>query len=122
MKAERATLPEKLAKTGARLVRHARRLVLRMAEVAVPRQLSAQIHRRVRRLPSVPARCSRSSVVMAGGLPWFRTTRTRCHGGCRTGRAPEALQRTKATGNACFMGVVLTEEASAAQTENPNTA
>ena len=48
------TLREKLVKIGARLVRHARRLVLQLAEVAVTRDLFAQILSRIRRLPPVP--------------------------------------------------------------------
>jgi hypothetical protein len=48
------TLREKLVKIGARLVRHARRLVLPMAEVAVPRDLFAQILLRTRCLSPVP--------------------------------------------------------------------
>jgi hypothetical protein len=48
------TLREKLVKIGARLVRHARRLVLHMAEVAVTRDLFGQILSRIRRLSPVP--------------------------------------------------------------------
>ena len=48
------TLREKLVKIGARLVRHARRLVLQLAEVAVTRDLSAQILSRIRLLTPVP--------------------------------------------------------------------
>ena len=39
---------------GATLIRHARRLVLQMAEVAVPRDLFAQILTRIRLLSPVP--------------------------------------------------------------------
>jgi hypothetical protein len=41
-------------KIGARLTRHARRLLLQMAEVAVTRDLFAQILSRIRRLSPVP--------------------------------------------------------------------
>jgi len=48
------TLREKSVKSGARLVRHARRLVLQMAEVAVTRDLFAQILSRIKLLTPVP--------------------------------------------------------------------
>jgi hypothetical protein len=48
------TLREKLVKIGARLTRHARRLILQMAEVAVTRDLFAQILSRIRLLAPVP--------------------------------------------------------------------
>ena len=48
------TLREKLVKIGARLTRHARRLVLQMVEVAVPRDLFGQILSRIRLLSPVP--------------------------------------------------------------------
>jgi hypothetical protein len=48
------TLREKLVKLGARLPRHARRVVLQMAEVAVTRDLFAQILSRIRHLKPVP--------------------------------------------------------------------
>jgi len=48
------TLREQLVKIGTRLVRPARRLVLQMAEVAVPRDLVAQILSRIRLLTPVP--------------------------------------------------------------------
>jgi len=48
------TRREKLVKIGARLTRHARRLVLHMAEVAVTRDLFAQILSRIRRLTPGP--------------------------------------------------------------------
>ncbi len=48
------SLREKLVKIGARLTRHARRLVLQMAEVAVTRDLFAQILSRIRHLKPVP--------------------------------------------------------------------
>ena len=47
-------LDEKLVKIGARLIRHARRLVFQMAEVAVSRDLFGQILSRIRRLSPVP--------------------------------------------------------------------
>jgi hypothetical protein len=51
------TLREKLVKIGARIVRHGRYVVFQLAEVAVPRSLSASILRRIDRLrgPPVPA-------------------------------------------------------------------
>ena len=48
------TLRERLVKIGARLTRHARRLVLQMAGVAVTRGLFAQILSRIRPLSPVP--------------------------------------------------------------------
>ncbi len=50
------TLRGKLAKIGARLTRHARRLVLQMAEVAIPRGFFGQILNRIRSLSPVPTR------------------------------------------------------------------
>ena len=40
----------KLIKTGARMVRHARRIILQMAEVAVSRELFAAVLKRIDRL------------------------------------------------------------------------
>ena len=48
------TLREKLVKIGARFTRHARRLVLQMAEVAITRDLFARILNRIRRLSPAP--------------------------------------------------------------------
>ena len=48
------SLREKLVKIGARLTRHARRLILQMAEVAIPRDLFGQILSRIRLLSPVP--------------------------------------------------------------------
>jgi len=48
------TLREKLAKIGARLIRHARQVVLQMAEVTVTRDLFVQILSRIRHLKPVP--------------------------------------------------------------------
>ena len=48
-------LREKLVKIGAWLTRHARRLILQMAEVVIPRDLFGQILIRLRPLPPVPA-------------------------------------------------------------------
>ena len=48
------TLREKLVKIGARIVRHGRHLVFQLAEVAVPRALSAAILRRIDRLRGPP--------------------------------------------------------------------
>ncbi len=48
------TLREKLVKIGARLVRHARPLALQMAEVAVTRDLFAEVLTRIRLLSPVP--------------------------------------------------------------------
>ena len=44
----------KLIKIGARLVRHARRLVFQLAEVAVPRELFRQVLKRIDELRPVP--------------------------------------------------------------------
>ena len=48
------SLREKLVKIGARLTRHARRLILQMAEVAIPRDLFGQTLSRNRLLSPVP--------------------------------------------------------------------
>ena len=48
------TLREKLIKTGAKAVRHARYVTFQMAEVAIPRRLFAAILRRIVRLRPVP--------------------------------------------------------------------
>jgi hypothetical protein len=45
---------EELVKTGARLVRYARRLILQLAEVAVTRDLFGQILSRIRLLLPAP--------------------------------------------------------------------
>lgn len=45
----------KLIKTGARLVRHARRLVFHLAQVAVPRGLFQALLERIRRLCPAPS-------------------------------------------------------------------
>jgi hypothetical protein len=44
------TLREKLVKIGAKVVRHARSVILQLAEVAVPRALFAALLRRIGRL------------------------------------------------------------------------
>ena len=44
------SLQVKLIKTGARMVRHARRIIFQMAEVAVPRELFAAVLKRIDRL------------------------------------------------------------------------
>ncbi len=43
-------LREKLVKVGAKVVRHGRYVVFQMAEVAIPRELFADILRRIDRL------------------------------------------------------------------------
>ena len=48
------TLREKLVKTGAKIVRHGRYIVFQMAEVAIPRDLFADILRRIDRLRTTP--------------------------------------------------------------------
>ena len=48
------TLREKLVKFGARIVRHGRYVVFRLAEVAVPRSLLAEILRQIGRLRGPP--------------------------------------------------------------------
>jgi hypothetical protein len=48
------TLREKLIKIGAGIVRHGRYVVLKLAEVAVPRALFAEILRRIERLRPTP--------------------------------------------------------------------
>ena len=49
------TLREKLVKIGARIVRHGRYIVFQMAEVAIPRDLFADILRRIDRLRPNPS-------------------------------------------------------------------
>ena len=49
------TLREKLVKIGAKIVRHGRYVTLQMAEVAIPRDLFADILRRIGRLRPKPA-------------------------------------------------------------------
>ncbi len=48
------TLREKLVKIGAKIVRHGRYIVFQMAEVAIPRDLFADILRRIDRLRPTP--------------------------------------------------------------------
>jgi hypothetical protein len=49
------TLKRKLVKIGAKIVRHGRYITFRMAEVAIPRALFADILRRIDRLRPTPA-------------------------------------------------------------------
>ncbi len=49
------TLRENLIKIGAKIVRHGRYVVFQMAEVAIPRELFADILRRIDRLRPKPA-------------------------------------------------------------------
>ena len=49
------TLREKLVKIGAKIVRHGRYIVFQMAEVAIPRDLFADILRRIDRLRTTPS-------------------------------------------------------------------
>ena len=49
------TLSDKLVKIGAKIVRHGRYFTFRMAEVAVPNDLFADILRRIGRLRPRPA-------------------------------------------------------------------
>ncbi len=49
------TLREKLIKIGAKIVRHGRYVIFQMAEVAIPRDLFADILRRIDRLRPKPA-------------------------------------------------------------------
>ena len=48
------TLREKLVKIGAKIIRHGRYIVFQMAEVAIPRDLFADILRRIDRLRTMP--------------------------------------------------------------------
>jgi hypothetical protein len=50
------TLREKLIKIGAKVVRHAKAVTFQMAEVAVPRELFAEILDRIGRLRASPQR------------------------------------------------------------------
>ena len=54
------TLREKLIKIGAKVVHHARSVVFRMAEVAIPRELFRLILTRIRRLRPTTAAAGRS--------------------------------------------------------------
>ena len=49
------TLQEKLIKIGANIVRHGRYVTFQMAEVAIPKNLFADILRRIDRLRPKPA-------------------------------------------------------------------
>ncbi len=49
------TLQEKLVKIGAKIVRHGRYVIFQMAEVSIPRDLFAEILRRIDRLRPRPA-------------------------------------------------------------------
>ena len=49
-----STLREKLVKIGAKIVRHGRYVIFQMAEVAVPRDLFADILSRIDRLRPTP--------------------------------------------------------------------
>ncbi len=49
------TLREKLIKIGAKIVRHGRYVTFQMAEVAIPRDLFADILRRIDRLRPKPS-------------------------------------------------------------------
>ncbi len=86
------TMREKLVKIGAKIVRHGRYVIFQMAEVAVPRDLFADILRRIDRLrpKRAPARrrdwCVRytarpaiSDATTANRLaiPWYRHDRRR---------------------------------------------
>ena len=48
------TLPEKLIRIGAKVVRHSKYVSFHLAEVAVPRRLFAIILDRIQRLRAVP--------------------------------------------------------------------
>ncbi len=48
------TLREKLIKIGAKVIRHGRYVIFQMAEVAIPRDLFADIMRRIDRLRPTP--------------------------------------------------------------------
>ena len=64
------TLREKLIKIGAKIVRHGRYIVFQMAEVAIPRDLFADILRRIDRLRTTPlptGRQDRPSCVKTTG-------------------------------------------------------
>ncbi len=49
------TLQEKLVKIGAKIVRHGRYVIFQIAEVSIPRDLFAEILRRIDRLRPRPA-------------------------------------------------------------------
>jgi len=61
------TLREKLVKIGARLTRHARRLTVQMAEVAIPRDLFAGITQIKLGVVSLWAECP---PICNTGSPW----------------------------------------------------
>ena len=58
------TLREKLVKIGAKIVRHGRYVTFQMAEVAIPRDLFADILRRIDRICRATGRCAQT------GCPW----------------------------------------------------
>jgi Transposase DDE domain group 1 len=89
------TLREKLVKIGAKEVTHARYVVFQLAEVAVPRQLFAQLLERIARL--CPARC-RVEVGRAG--PAGRRSSP-----CVRGASPEPLAETGERGSGSCSGL-----------------
>lgn len=64
------SLQLKLIKVGARMVRHARRIIFQMVQVAIPRELSAAMLERVDRL--------RCGTVDAGAVPRRNQMRYPC--------------------------------------------
>ena len=54
MRAALATLREKLVKIGAKVVRHSRYMIFRLAEVAIPRALFAAILSRIEQPAPAP--------------------------------------------------------------------
>jgi hypothetical protein len=68
---------EKLVSIGAELTRHARRLILQVAEVALTRDLFARILSRVRLLSPVPASGPACVAVVAGNPVVFADPRAR---------------------------------------------
>ena len=70
------TLREKLVKIGAKIVRHGRYIVFQMAEVAIPRDLFADILRRIDRLrttlslPFIPSIAETLEFCITTGYPF----------------------------------------------------
>lgn len=93
------SLRERLMKIGARLVRHARRLILQMAEVGIPRDLFGQILSRIRLLSPIPTRGTHCVAVIAEKPVVFTDTGLRscllsvCRAACGPPQRHECRQK-----------------------------
>ena len=88
-------------KIGARLIRHARRLVLQMAEVAVTRDLLAQILARIRLLSPVPTWGAAGDLAMASEMMWMLPMRKRRDASCRACQREQGPRPLTTAGNPC---------------------